>query len=49
MNDVITRVNGLAEWTPEPGDTYLATGVTTDGRRFRRTGDWNFIRAIAAL
>lgn len=46
MKSPIERSNGRAEWTPIAGDTYVVTGVTTDGRRFRRQGPWSTIGQI---
>ncbi len=43
---VIKKENGKAIWTHLEGDTYIATGVDRNGKRFKRTGPWGFIGNI---
>lgn len=35
-------------WQPQPGDSYVVTGVLTNGRRFRpiRTDNWAYANGI---
>lgn len=44
----ITRLpDGTATWVVQPGDKYVVTGVTRDGRRFRQTcGTWFQARCV---
>jgi hypothetical protein len=35
-NPITKRADGSAEWTHEPGDSYLVTGTDYHGKRFRR-------------
>lgn len=43
MASPLTRdpASGTVSWDSQPDDSYLVTGVDTDGRRFRiETGSW---------
>jgi len=38
--------DGNVSWVHMAGDTYLATGVDRDGRRFKGSGSWAFVCGI---
>jgi hypothetical protein len=43
----VERIGNLAEWAHQKGDQYVVTGVTTNGKRFRRiTDNWIFAEGI---
>ena len=43
----VERIGNRAEWTHQEGDIYLVTGVTRDGKRFRRMyASWFFADGI---
>ena len=48
MSHPITLLpNGAVSWVPAPGDSYLVTGRTRDGKRFRFvTPNWPVAAAI---
>ncbi len=47
MNPLTKNKDGTVTWDSLPGDGYLATGVTRDGKRFRTYSvDYRFIRCI---
>ena len=46
-NPIEHHPDGGAAWTHLGGDQYVVTGVTTDGKRFKRTYDsWRWAQAI---
>ena len=47
MSHPISKRDGIATWEPLPGDSYLVTGRTRDGKRFRFvTPNWCVAAAI---
>lgn len=37
MSPFSKRTDGTVSWKSQPGDSYLVTGKTVDGKRFRQT------------
>lgn len=47
MSSPISISDGIATWEPLPGDSYLVTGTTRSGKRFRFvTPNWHVAAAI---
>lgn len=44
---ILKESDGSAHWKHEEGDTYLATGLDTNGKRFRiMNSSWRYISAL---
>lgn len=45
---IVRESNGRCVWIGKESDTYIVTGHDCAGKRFRKTGTWDFVRAVNA-